>query len=105
MRRCLPALLLALILPLCACAAPDRTATEVTVLKIGKADAILIALPDAAVLVDAKSPVTEAFSLVERLCSQRFAAELVPVGDTRDAPAPEGFDRVFRVVDGVVKEG
>lgn len=53
MRRCLPALLLALILPLCACAAPDRTATEVTVLKIGKADAILIALPDAAVLVDA----------------------------------------------------
>ena len=61
--------------------------------------------PRAAVLVDAKSPVTEAFSLVERLCSQRFAAELVPVGDTRDAPAPEGFDRVFRVVDGVVKEG
>ncbi len=58
--------------------------------------------PSAAVLVDQDSAVTEAFALVDRLCSQRFAARLVPVADAAADPVPEGFDRVFRVVGNAV---
>ncbi|PWM23019.1 MAG: ATP phosphoribosyltransferase regulatory subunit [Oscillospiraceae bacterium] len=64
-----------------------------------------VAPPSAAVLVDAASGVSETFSLLERLCSQHFAAQMIPVQEAETAPAPQGFDRVFRVVGDLAREG
>jgi len=54
-----------------------------------------IKAPSAAVIVDDGSDAKTAFELLERLNSQHFTAQLIPVQDALSSEKPNGFDRVF----------
>lgn len=53
--------------------------------------------PTAAVLVDKSSSVEKAFELLDRLNSQRFRTQMIPVDDVKLAALQAGFDRTFAV--------
>ena len=58
-----------------------------------------IKAPSAAVVVDDNSDAKTAFEILERLNSQRFTAQLIPVESVADYCRQPGFDRIF-VIDG-----
>lgn len=81
---------------------PDRPATGFGInldLLCERVEGIAeIRQPSAAVLVDSKSSITAAFSLLERLNEQRFTAQLVPVDDVKAEGLQQDFDRTFAVI-------